>query len=82
MEDISNEVMDVVRGYARSDELRLKMLTTIGNEHWRLWADEEIRRRATGILTVLDNQALEAIADGAVDFQALCQKAFAELHQT
>lgn len=76
--------MDVVRGYARVNEQHVRNFANVGSCHWQQWAEEEIRRRTTSIFDGLDIKALEAIADGTVDFQALCQKAITEIqiHQT
>lgn len=77
-----HELMDVIRGYVRGDESRLNLLAAVSNESWWLCARQELQRRATHVLSAMDNQILEAIAGGSVDFRALCQKVAAELHQT
>lgn len=72
-------VKDVLRGYGRNDNKALGGLCAI--DDWQKIARQELERRATRIVQVLDEATLEVIAAGGLDFTALCREVATELSQ-
>lgn len=70
------QLKDVLRGYCRGDILQLDTLASI--ENWPAVAAEEMRRRATRIVRVLDDATLTAIASGDLDVVSVCRELAAE----
>ncbi|MDD5388965.1 MAG: hypothetical protein PHD37_06450 [Gallionellaceae bacterium] len=71
--------MDVLRGYGRADAVALVTLATY--DDWQKIARQELERRATRIVQVLDEATLEVIAAGGLDFTVLCREVATELSQ-
>lgn len=78
MNDVESGLMDLLRGYARGNKARLYMLAALSGDSWRLCAEAELQRRVTGIVSSMEDETLKAIANGALDFQSLCQQVVAE----
>lgn len=70
---------EVLRGYGRTNEAALVSLLDV--QEWQRIARQELERRATRIVQALDDEALNAIASGALDMRALCQEAAAEVQE-
>ena len=68
---------DMLRGFGRSNEAALTALAEF--KDWQRIARQELEQRATGIIQALDDETLEAIAAGKLDFRALCQDVAMEL---
>lgn len=74
---MSNEtVEDVVRGYGKANAAGLAALMAV--EDWQRIARQEIERRATGIVQVLENATLRGIAAGEIDMRAVCRQVLEE----
>lgn len=69
--------MDILRGFGRRNEAALEQLAAFTD--WPRIARAELERRATSIVQTFDDETLRAIADGTVDFSALCRDVAAEL---
>ena len=67
----------ILRGYSRGDILQLATLASI--ENWSAVAAEELQRRATRVVQVLDESTLAAIASGDLDVVAVCRELAVEL---
>jgi hypothetical protein len=72
-----DQLKEVLRGYSRGDILRLDTLASI--ENWPVVAADELQRRATRVVQVLDDATLTSIASGDLDVVAVCQELCAEL---
>lgn len=70
---------EVLRGYGRANEAALASLMDV--QDWQRIARQELERRATSIVQVLDDETLEAIAVGSLDMRAMCRQVAAELEQ-
>jgi len=70
---LSREILDYLSGYARSNSANLMAMGT--REDWRRLAIAEQERRRASVLQMLDDESLDAIASGFIDFQTLCQLA-------
>ena len=68
---------DILLGYGKRDQAALASL--LEGQDWQRIARQELERRATSIVQVLDVDALEAIASGAMDMRAVCQQALDEI---
>ena len=79
MTTTANATKDILRGYGEADQAALASLVEVQN--WQQIARQELERRATSIVQVLDVDALEAIASGAMDMRAVCQQALDEIRQ-
>lgn len=73
-------VKEVLRGYGRANEAALTSLLDV--QDWQRIARQELDRRATSIVQALDNATLEAIAEGSLDMQTICQQVANEIHQS
>ncbi|WP_434038796.1 hypothetical protein ACIRUF_00070 (plasmid) [Pseudomonas aeruginosa] len=73
-------VTEVLRGYGRANESALASL--LGVSDWQRIARQELERRATSIVQMLDDESLEAIASGTLDMQATCRQVANEISQT
>lgn len=73
----SANAMDILRGFGRRNEAALERLATFTD--WPRIASAEMGRRATTIVQTLDDETLRAIADGTLDFSALCCEVATEL---
>jgi hypothetical protein len=69
-------VEDVVRGYGKANAAGLATLMEV--EDWQRIARQEIERRATGIVQVLENATLRGIAAGEIDMRAVCRQVLEE----
>ena len=70
---------DILRGYGEADQAALASLLDV--QDWQRIARQELERRATSIVQVLDVATLEAIASGAMDMRAVCQQALGQIRQ-
>ncbi len=74
---MSNEtVEDVVRGYGKANAAGLTTLMEV--DDWQRIARQEIERRATGIIQVLEDATLRGIAAGEIDMRAVCRQVLEE----
>lgn len=69
-------VEDVVRGYGKANAAGLATLTEV--DDWQRIARQEIERRATGIIQVLEIATLRGIAAGEIDMRAVCRQVLEE----
>ena len=69
-------VRDFLRGYARADPGGVARLAEV--DDWQRIAREELERRVTGIVRMLDDATLEAVATGDLDMRAVCLQALRE----
>ena len=75
--DAANAATGILRGFGRHNGAALQPLGAFTD--WPRIARAELERRATNIVQTLDDETLRAIADGTVDFSALCHEVAAEL---
>lgn len=71
---------NILRGYGEKDQAALASLVEV--QEWQRIARQELERRATSIVQVLDVDILEAIASGAMDMRAVCQQALDEIRRS
>lgn len=79
MIDVADGTKDILRGYGEADPAVLEALLEV--KDWKRIAQQELERRATEIIKLLDVPTLEAIASGAMDMRAVCQRALDENKQ-
>ena len=75
--EIPDRIRDVLHGLGRADRTALDGLRDVRD--WAGAAKAELRLRATRVLEVLDDDALELIANGDVSFRDLCIEASSKL---
>ena len=68
---------DYLTGYGRHRPESLKALMAYA--HWQQAAQRELERRATEILTALDNETLTAIAEGQICVEHVARDALKRL---
>jgi hypothetical protein len=73
----ADALKDVLRGYGRQSREDLQRLRLF--DGWQRVAAQELERRATQIVQVLDEDSLRAIAAGDIDFQAVCSEVEREI---
>lgn len=73
----SESLLDVLKGYGRSDTEALIGLQQF--PEWQRVARAELERRATRIVQALDDETLRAIAAGRLDFNEACRAAARDL---
>jgi len=71
---------EVLRGYGRANEAALASLLDV--QDWQRIARQELERRATSIVQVLDDSLLEDIASGSLDMRAMIGEVMDELTAT
>ncbi|WNO10524.1 hypothetical protein [Teredinibacter sp. KSP-S5-2] len=76
-EELKEQLGHYLNGYGRSQPQRLKDLTSITN--WNKLAEQELQRRATQIIQNLDEQMLNAIAEGKIQLNQEIEIAFQRL---
>ncbi|MEC5208932.1 hypothetical protein QF022_004025 [Vogesella perlucida] len=79
MIDVTEGTKDILRGYGEADPAVLEALLEV--KDWKRIAQQELERRATEIIKLLDVPTLEAIASGEMDMRAVCQRALDENKQ-
>ena len=79
MSTIVEGIKEVLQGFARKDPAGLANLLVI--QDWDRIAKQELERRATIVVQSLDDEALGAIASGAVDLQAICLNIAGDLNR-
>ena len=75
--DIQDALKDTLRGFGRRNEAALDRLAAFSD--WQRIAVAELEHRATAIVQAIDDETLQAIATGKLDFSAVCRDVAAEL---
>lgn len=76
----AEKAKDVLCGYGRANGAKLASLLAV--QDWRGVAQQELERRATSIVQVLDDSLLEDIASGSLDMRAMISQVMDELRAT
>jgi hypothetical protein len=71
---------EVLRSYGRANEAALASLLDV--QDWQRIARQELERRATSIVQVLDDATLETIAASTLNMRAMCRQVADDIHQT